>query len=359
MDEETSRKTFEEKWFANPSSDTKFENFTSLEMLSDFWRPVIKVKHNSSDKFYAMKVFDKHTVVKKKMEERMVREKRLLKALSHPFILGLDFHFKDNGYLYFVEEYLPGVYADWGYLPGHSVLFTPLRKLGRFSEQVTRFYAAQVVLALEYLHSLDVIHRNLKPENLLLDSKGYLKITGFGCAKRVKGRTWTLCGTPEYLAPEIFLSKGHGKAVDWWTLGILIFEMAVGVSPFATDLSKGLPDMLIYNKVISRSGIVPFPYYFSGELRGLLRNLIQVDLSKRYGNLRNGVNDIKDHPWFASTQWMALLQREVVAPIAPDIRNPTPGDQDQDQKEEVESFVLRHDGRQPSYPLYDKCFEDF
>ena len=109
MDEETSRKAFEEKWFANPSSDAKFENFTSLEELSDgmtfggILAPVIKVKHNSSDKFYAMKVFDKHTVVKKKMEERMVREKRLLKALSHPFILGLDFHFKDNGYLYFVE----------------------------------------------------------------------------------------------------------------------------------------------------------------------------------------------------------------------------------------------------------------
>ena len=118
MDEETSRKAFEEKWLANPRCDTKFENFTSLEVLSDGFSdlvtfggilaPVIKVKHDSSDKFYAMKVFDKHTVVKKKMEKRMVREKRLHQALSHPFILGLDFHFKDNGYLYFVEEYLPG-----------------------------------------------------------------------------------------------------------------------------------------------------------------------------------------------------------------------------------------------------------
>ena len=112
-DKETSRKAFEEKWFANPRCDTKFENFTSLEVLSDgmifsgILVPVIKVKHNSSDKFYVMKVFNKHTVVKKKMEERMVREKRLLKALSHPFILGLDFHFKDNGFLYFVDEYLP------------------------------------------------------------------------------------------------------------------------------------------------------------------------------------------------------------------------------------------------------------
>ena len=354
MDEETSRKAFEEKWFANPVCDTKFENFTSLEMLSDgmtFGRisaPVIKVKHNSSDKFYAMKVFDKRKVVKKKMEERMVREKRLLKALSHPFILGLDFHFKDNGHLYLVDEYLPGVYADMGYPPGPNVLVTPLRKLGRFSEQVTRFYAAQVVQALEYLHSLDVIHRHLKPENLLLDSKGYLKITGFRFAKRVKGRTWTLCGTPEYLAPEIFLSKGHGKAVDWWTLGILIFEMACGVSPFASDPPIGLPDMLIYKK--AASGIARFPSYFSSELRDLLRNLIQVDLSKRYGNLRNGVDDIKDHPWFASTQWKALLQREVAAPIVPEIRNPTDPRVQEFKKEEVESFILRHDRQQPSYP---------
>ena len=212
------REAFEEKWSENPRNTATYDDFTSLETLNwgGTFGPVILVKHNSSGKLYTMKILSQRKVVKLKLAERVVREKRLLQAVSHPFILGLDFHFKDNANLYLVQEYFPGS----GEIPGNHYLFTCLRcRAGRFQEKVTRFYAAQIVLALEYLHSLDVIFRNLKPENLILDRRGYLKITGFQFAKRVKGRTWTLCGTPEYLAPEIILSRGHGKAVDWWTLG--------------------------------------------------------------------------------------------------------------------------------------------
>lgn len=119
--------------------------------------------------------------------------------------------------LYMVQEYVIG-----------GELFRHLRKAGRFTGDTARFYAAEIVLALEYLHSKDIIYRDLKPENILLDSRGYIKIADFGFAKKVQDRTWTLCGTPEYLAPEIIQSKGHGKAVDWWALGILIFEMLAG-----------------------------------------------------------------------------------------------------------------------------------
>ncbi|EFN60622.1 cAMP-dependent protein kinase catalytic subunit, partial [Camponotus floridanus] len=111
-------------------------------------------------------------------------------------------------------------------------MFTHLRRMGKFDESLAKFYAAQVALALEYLHHCSLIYRDLKPENILIENSGYLRVTDFGFCKMVDGRTWTLCGTPEYLAPEVILSKGYGKSVDWWSFGVLVYEMNAGYPPF-------------------------------------------------------------------------------------------------------------------------------
>jgi len=143
----------------------------------------------------------------------------------------------------------------------------------------------------EYLQSKNIVYRDLKPENLLIAKDGYLKMTDFGFAKIVPDRTYTLCGTPEYLAPEILLNKGHGKPVDWWCLGILIFEMLTGTDPFTDD-----DPMKIYEKILV--GKIKFGSGFDKDAKSLIKHLLVGDLSKRYGTLVNGVNDVKSHRWF-------------------------------------------------------------
>jgi protein kinase A len=157
---------------------------------------------------------------------------------------------------------------------------------------------------------LDIIYRDLKPENILLDSRGHIKLTDFGFAKYVPDVTWTLCGTPDYLAPEVINSKGYGRAVDWYSLGILIYEMMVGCPPFYDE-----DQVKLYEKILA--GHPRFPNFFDPLAKDLVKRLLTQDLSKRYGNLRGGVSDIKNHKWFFDMEWNRLEKRQVLPPIIP------------------------------------------
>jgi serine/threonine protein kinase len=222
----------------------------------------------------------------------------------HPFLVNLHGFSQNPSYLYFAIEYVPG-----------GDLFTYLRKIGKFDNEQSQTYAAQITLMFEYLHSLSIIYRDLKPENLLIAADGYLKLTDFGFAKRVEERTYTLCGTPEYIAPEVLLNKGHGKAVDWWTLGVIIYEMLAGIDPFNDE-----DPMLIYQKILKCK--FSFPRGFDSQAKSLIKHLLVVDLSKRYGNLKKGVEDIKKHKWFKHTDWLALVSKTIKMPYVPYLQSP-------------------------------------
>ena len=166
----------------------------------------------------------------------------------------------------------------------------------------------------DYLHSKNIIYRDLKPENILLLPSGYLKLTDFGFAKVVTTQTYTLCGTPEYLAPEIITNKGHGKPVDWWTLGVLLYEMLVGIDPFSD------PDpMMVYQKIIK--GKIKFPKNIDKDGKSLIKHLLLGDVSKRYGCLKNGLKDIIEHKFFLDFDWNGLLFRTLRPPYVPKVKN--------------------------------------
>jgi protein kinase A len=296
---------------------------------------LVQSKHNQ--RFYAVKVLKKQQVVKMKQVEHTNDERKMLQEVKHPFLITLWGTFQDSKNLYMVMDFVEG-----------GELFSLLRKSQRFPNPVAKFYAAEVTLALEYLHSKHIIYRDLKPENLLLDRHGHLKITDFGFAKKVPDITWTLCGTPDYLAPEVVSSKGYNKSVDWWSLGILIFEMLCGFTPF---WDGGSP-MKIYENILK--GRVKYPPYIHPDAQDLLQRLITADLTKRLGNLHGGSEDVKNHQWFTEVTWERLAKKDIDAPYVPPVKAGV-GDASQFDKypEETEQYG------QSGHDEYGHMFQDF
>ena len=202
------------------------------------------------------------------------------------------------------------------FVPGGE-LFTLLRHSRRFPAQVAKFYISEVALAIDFLHKHNIVYRDLKPENILIAADGHLKLIDFGFAKitaQSNGMCWTLCGTPDYLAPEIIRARGYNSSVDWWSVGVLLFEMLAGYPPFYTEDNNPIK---LYEKILA--GHVQYPSFFEAGAKDLLKSLLTADLSKRFGNLARGSRDIFSHMWFAEIDWDCLYRKEIPAPYVPPV----------------------------------------
>jgi len=259
------------------------------------------------DRAFALKCIQKARVVQYGQQRHIMDEKNILMQIDSPFLLGLHKTFKDNKFVYLLTD---------AYLGGD--LWRLLHSKGPFSDTNARFYVGCVLEAFAYLHKRQYVYRDLKPENLMIDSKGYVKVVDLGFAKKVLPghKTWTFCGTPEYIPPEIISNTGHNVAADYWSLGILVFELLSKRTPF-----RAKDDLAIYEGILRGIHSVQFPYKISRKAENLIKALCRQEPSERIGYQKAGISDIRKHRWFQGFDWEGLQQVKVVAPHVPDIKN--------------------------------------
>eukprot|EP01083_Nonionella_stella_P067262 177769_1 len=298
---------------------------------------VMQVRKKDTGEIFAMKILKKKALIAKHQVEHTNAERKILQSLQHPFLMHLRYAFQTEAKLYFVLDYYRG-----------GELFFHLKKKRRFTEYQAQIFVAEVAMALGHLHSLEVIYRDLKPENLLIGIDGYLRLTDFGFAKRLDKpyRTWTLCGTPEYIAPEILLNRGHSFSVDWWALGILLFEMFSGNPPFVDD-----NPMRIYQKILD--GKIEWPmdpkkkeHIIPKRAREFISRLLCKNLSQRLGNLEHRAVDVMKHPFFEGVNWKKVLEKSIKkVPWKPEIKSETDTKHfdDYDENTDTENQSLEHD----------------
>jgi len=284
-------------------------DFEFLEVLGKgTFGKVILVKEKKTEEFHAMKILKKAVIVAKDEVTHTLTEKRVLQQTRHPFLTSLKYSFQTTDYLCFVMEYVNG-----------GEIFFHLSRDRVFTEDRARFYGAEIILALDYLHQQEVIYRDLKLENLLLDSDGHIKITDFGLCKeeiRFGSTTRTFCGTPEYLAPEVLEDADYGRSVDWWGLGVVMYEMMCGRLPFYNRDHDVLFELILMEDL-------RFPTQLSSEGKDLLSQLLQKDPGARLGSSRGDASEVMAHNFFQNVNWKDMFERKVPPPFKPQVTSIT------------------------------------
>ncbi|KAM4047303.1 ribosomal protein S6 kinase alpha-1 isoform 1-T1 [Anomaloglossus baeobatrachus] len=267
---------------------------------------VRKITPPDNNHLYAMKVLKKATLkVRDRVRTKMERD--ILAEVNHPFVVRLHYAFQTEGKLYLILDFLRG-----------GDLFTRLSKEVMFTEEDVKFYLAELALGLDHLHSLGIIYRDLKPENILLDEEGHIKLTDFGLSKESidhEKKAYSFCGTVEYMAPEVVNRQGHSHSADWWSYGVLMFEMLTGSLPFQGKDRKETMTLILKAKL-------GMPQFLSNEAQGLLRALFKRNPTNRLGSGTDGAEEIKRHPFFSTIDWNRLYRREISPPFKPAVTQP-------------------------------------
>ncbi|KAJ6585056.1 serine/threonine protein kinase [Mycena capillaripes] len=266
---------------------------------------VMQVRKRDTSRIYALKTIRKMHIVNRNEITHTLAERLVLAQVNSPFIVPLKFSFQSEQKLYLVLAFVNG-----------GELFHHLQREQRFNEERARFYSAELLLALEHLHELDVVYRDLKPENILLDFTGHIALCDFGLCKlnmKADDKTNTFCGTPEYLAPEILNGHGYNKTIDWWTLGVLLFEMLAGLPPFYDEVTDRMYEKILNDPLV-------FPPEIGADAQSILQELLKRDPTQRLGV--NGAAEIKKHAFFANMDFKKLLQKKIQPPFKPNVTSP-------------------------------------
>ena len=266
---------------------------------------VVLVQYKLTKKYYAMKIMKKDVILESGQVTNTLLEKNILQNLNYQFLVGMDFCFQTQERIYFVMNFIRG-----------GELFKHLLNCKFFPEEKAKFYSAIVGLALEYLHTHGIVYRDIKPDNILIDEDGYLKLADFGMAKMLKDqeKAFSLCGTPEYFSPEIITREGHNKAADWWSYGILLYEMLFGIPPFYSKNTEKMFDLITKAELK-----FPKKIEVSEDAKDLIKKLLIKNQDLRLGS-EGGFETIKKHSFFKGFDFKALEEKKLEAPFIPVLR---------------------------------------